>query len=87
MSGNTKAFHEIPKESRIVLQYDKQMNLVKEWTSIRKILDKNPYYCETTLIGNLSGFNKSAYEYIWKYKIPREKKIPNNKVLILIKNN
>lgn len=53
--------------SKIVLQYDKQMNFIKEWSSIKEV--------EISLgikQGNISaccrGVRKSAGGYIWKYK-------------------
>ena len=75
LSDNSLAYHNKPKESRIILQYDKDMNLIKEWKCLREILEKNKSLKEGTIINNLCGHRKNAYGYIWKYKIPRMKKI------------
>jgi hypothetical protein len=74
-SKNTQAYHSIPKESRIVFQYDKNNKFMKEWISVKNILDNNPQYSESTILNNLTGHNKYAYGYLWRYKIPRCKKI------------
>ena len=74
-SFNTRAYHSIPKESRIVLQYDENNEFIKEWISVRQILNENPQYSEGGILSNLCGHNKNTYGYIWKYKIPRDKKV------------
>ena len=73
--GNSQKHHDIPKEKKNVLQYTKNMVLVKEWTSVKEILKNKPKYKESTLINNLCGHQKNAYNFIWQYKIPRKKRI------------
>jgi len=72
---NMQAYHARPDAKRFVLQYDKNKKLIKEWNSVREILNKNENYKESTLVNNLCGHRKNAYGYIWVYKTPRTKKI------------
>jgi len=59
----------IKRNSKPVLQYDKQGNLIKEWESVKNAsfeLKINP----SVIAGNArnNGVNKSAGGYIWRYK-------------------
>ena len=47
-------------------QYDKEMNLIKEWTSVRDILKENPNYKRHNIYAVASGEKPSIYGYIWK---------------------
>lgn len=56
-----------PKLSRIILQYDKDMNLVKEWASMNEI--KRVLNYSIGSIYNCCQLKyKQAYDYIWRYK-------------------
>ena len=52
---------------KIILQYDKYGNFIKQWDSI---IEASKYY--NTSVSNitlcLKGINKTAKNYIWKYK-------------------
>ena len=63
-----KAITEINKNKRKpILQYDLEGNFIKEWDYIRQAstyLNINP----SGISNNLSGKQKFAFGYIWKYK-------------------
>ena len=53
-------------EVKKVAQYDKDMNLIKIWSSCMEICE-NPEYKMSSLRCNLSGYTKTYKGYIWKY--------------------
>lgn len=55
------------KTSKIVLQYDKDKNLIREWPSINEIR-RSLNYCTSSIWRCCQGKQKQAYNYIWKYK-------------------
>jgi hypothetical protein len=55
------------KTSKVILQYDKNKNLIKEWPSINEI--KRVHNYSTGNIYNCCNFKyKQAYGFIWRYK-------------------
>ena len=56
--------------SKPILQYDKQDNFIKEWSSIREAnISLNKNKDGGSIPSNLRGKLKTAYGFIWKYKI------------------
>lgn len=56
-----------PKVSKVILQYDKDKNLVQEWASMNEI--KRVLNYSIGNIYNCCNFKyKQAYGYIWRYK-------------------
>lgn len=56
-------------KSKPILQFDKNMNFIQEWKSIRNAnLSLNLNIKSTAIINNLKGRSKTANGYIWKYK-------------------
>ena len=55
------------KQSKIVLQYDKQKNLIKEWPSIKEAAETLKINT-TSIINVCKGKQKTGGGYIWKYK-------------------
>jgi group I intron endonuclease len=47
-------------------QYDKDMNLVNQWLSVRDILKNNPNYKRHNIYACASGEKPSMYNFIWK---------------------
>ena len=47
-------------------QYDKNMNLIREWSTVRDILKENPNYKRHNIYAVASGEKTSIYGYIWK---------------------
>lgn len=55
------------KVSKVILQYDKDMNLIEEWPSMNEIQRQLGY--NTCSIYSCCRFKyKQAYGYIWRYK-------------------
>ena len=69
---NSKYYHENHKEEKYdpVLQYDKDMNLIKEWNNLQDIKRILKFEINT-IRGCIRGIYKYASGYIWKYKNPR----------------
>lgn len=67
--------------SMIILQYDANMNLIKEWNSMKEILEANSNYCKFNIYRCLAMNFKypdivfTSYNYIWKYKNKKVKTI------------
>ncbi|MBQ3414512.1 MAG: hypothetical protein IJH39_04025 [Clostridia bacterium] len=55
------------KKSKIVLQYDLNNNLIKEWESVREI-ERILGYCHSNILRCCNGKLKQAYGFVWKYK-------------------
>lgn len=55
------------KCSKIILQFDKQMNFIAEWPSTREIQRQLNIF-HNSIIKCCKGKLKSAYGFIWKYK-------------------
>jgi len=51
-----------------VIQYDKNMNLIKEWNSIQDIIKELNLKTGTNISNCLNGRAKTAIGYIWQYK-------------------
>lgn len=67
-SNNIKAYHDNFKEKRIILQYDENKKLINKWSCLNEIIKKHPTLRPSTLHNNLSGHNRIAYGYIWRYE-------------------
>lgn len=59
--------HKIIK-AESVLQYDKDMNFIKEWSSVKEIVTQNTNYKNKQLYACLNERCKSIYGSIWRYK-------------------
>ncbi len=57
-----------------ILQYDKNMNLIKEWKNMKEIIE-NTNYGSSRLYTALTIEGKIAYDSIWKYKNENKKKV------------
>lgn len=53
------------KKFKSILQYDLKGNLIKEWSSIT---EAQKIY-GSSIINNLRNYTKTAYGFIWKYKV------------------
>lgn len=58
--------HNIYKAKK-VMQYDKNMNFIKEWESATKA-GKELHIFQQSIVACLKGRTKTAGKYIWKYK-------------------
>lgn len=55
------------KMRKLILQYDRQGNFIKEWQGVGEI--SRYFKCEPgNITSNLRGRSKTAKGYIWKYK-------------------
>ena len=52
---------------KTIIQYDMQMNVIREWESLRAIGRKYGFNI-SNISANANGRKRSAYGYIWKYK-------------------
>ena len=52
---------------KTIIQYDMQMNVIREWESLRTIWRKCGFNI-SNISANANGRKRSAYGYIWKYK-------------------
>lgn len=60
--------HYKPKE-KIVIQYDLNNNIIKEWNNPKEILVSNPTYTFSCIYECLNNKHSNTYKkYIWKYK-------------------
>jgi len=55
------------KNSKPILQYDKQGNFIKEWKSAKVAADELGFK-QTNINANCLGKLKTAYGFIWKFK-------------------
>jgi group I intron endonuclease len=56
-------------KSKPIIQYDKNMNFIKTWNSIREASVFFSNNKKSTAITNcLKGLSKTAHKFIWKYK-------------------
>jgi len=51
------------------LQYDKNMTLIKEWGTIREILEENPNYKWQNIYSVCNGYKPTIYGYIWRKEL------------------
>ena len=67
-SKNIQNYHDNNKHknSNPILQYDINYNLIKEWKSVREIIEQTKYVGPH--IYDSITKNKNAYGFIWKYK-------------------
>ncbi len=75
-SENISSYNNNFKKKMIkpILQYNLNMELIKEWTNIIDIIDEYNY-TQSMLRSCLNGKTKTAYGYIWKYKNEVKKEI------------
>lgn len=52
-----------------VIQYDTSMKFIKEYSSLRTITLENPNFHSSNISSVLCGNTKTAYGYIWKFKL------------------
>ena len=64
-SENTKNIYK-EKFSKKVIQYDKEMNIIKIWNSIRDI-ERELNFKRQGIINCLKGRTNTSYGFIWKY--------------------
>ncbi len=62
----------IEYKGKKIYQYDLNNNLVKEWGSIRELLDVNKEYSYHSMLKCLSGQLEKLYNYKWKYAENKE---------------
>ena len=55
------------KKCKIILQFDKQGNFIKEYNSIKEAAS-NVRISSTHLVSALKGRSKTAARYVWRYK-------------------
>jgi hypothetical protein len=59
----------IDRNSKTILQYDKQMNFIKEWKNAVEASEcLNINKCVINAVARQNGINHSAGGYIWRYK-------------------
>lgn len=79
---NMQEFCDNYKEKRIILQYDLNGNLIKQWNSMTEVLKNNLLYKQRSLYWHIKRGKGSMYGYKWKCDPPimRQKKPdPNEK--------
>lgn len=59
-------------KAKRVIQYDKNMNFIKEWESATKA-GKDLHIFQQSIVACLKGRTKTAGKYIWKYKQMEDK--------------
>ena len=64
--NNYNKYHK-PEMNKPILQYNIDDDFIKEWKSIKEILE-NYDFSSGMLYNCLNGTNKTAFGYIWKYK-------------------
>ena len=71
---NSQNYHQNFKKPfyKPILQYDEQMNLIKEWNNINDICRENNY-SYTNVMSCVNGKYKYAYGYTWKFKFAQIK--------------
>lgn len=57
------------QKCRVILQYDLNNCLIKEWTSAKEVVKFNTNYNDTKIRSVCRGVNKTHKGFIWKYKI------------------
>ena len=71
--------HNLMKHFKVkVIQYDKNMNVIKIWNSITEA-SMNVNTSKMNIIKCCKGINKTAKGYIWKYLKEEEKKVEEDK--------
>lgn len=77
-----------PKSINVVIQYDLNMKLIKEWNCIDDILLENKNYKRDSIRKCLTKKHKSSYGFIWVYKNgdPNKEYIPELKEDEVFKN-
>ena len=53
--------------SKVVLQYDKSGNFIREWPSASEV-ERQTGFAQNNISDCCLGKRRSAYEYVWKYK-------------------
>jgi len=54
-------------KGKIIVQYNLNKKKIREWSSIKEILEHNDNYTYSRIMRNLKNYHK-AYGYYWKYK-------------------
>jgi hypothetical protein len=70
---NMQNYNENFREKRAVSQYTLSGKLIREWESVNEIVEENESFRKDTIYHNLSGRYATAYGFIWKYKVAKEK--------------
>lgn len=84
---NSQYYHQYFKKPmyKPILQYDKDMNFIKEWNNINEIYDELQY--DKTNIKSCMDYKyQYAYDFIWRYKYTQIKDQPNIQEDEVLKN-
>jgi hypothetical protein len=65
---------------KIILQYDLENNLIREWNNVRELMEINKNYKYDSLLKALTGQLDKLYGYVWKYKETRIVDIKNDEI-------
>lgn len=57
------------KQKYFYLQYDRKMNLIKVWNSVKDIIKSNPDYKWQNIYSVCNGYKPTYKNYIWKKKL------------------
>lgn len=52
-----------------ILQYDKNMNFIKEWFSVDEIIKNHPAYKWQNIYSVCNGYKNTMYGYVWRKKL------------------
>lgn len=52
-----------------ILQFDKEMNLVQKWDSVKKIVENNPDYKWQNIYAVCNGYKPTYMGYVWKKEL------------------
>ncbi len=52
-----------------ILQYDKQMNLINEFDSVKNVISENPTFKWQNIYAVCNGYKPTYMGYIWKKKL------------------
>lgn len=67
VTNSENSINKSPQNKKKILQYDKNNKLINVWDSISQIY-KNTKICSKCIENCCKGFQKTAGNYIWKYK-------------------
>lgn len=74
----------IAKTKYLIEQYDKQMNLIMIYGSMREVIEQNPEYYMPAIYNCCSGYKKSYRGFIWE-KVLKEDVSEVEKLIIKLK--
>jgi hypothetical protein len=66
--GKKRSQSFIDKKYKPIIQLDKEGNIIREFKSLEEACNSNEKFKQSNISCCLTGFSKTAYNFIWKYK-------------------